>query len=273
MEQWKEVARDNYNFLVRDKNWKSLIAVVKDLIKTMDKFSDLSGRSDISVTFGFGELLPVPQNMILQSSAKTLQTILFCLQYGYLADVYMLIRKYRDDLIFYLYLEIQSQKLIDDNGDLNSDKKTGKWLKNKLSHCFWRDFLKEVESSEIINKAKAKFDLFKCFCDQNLNDYTHANGIKFYNRNMFYLTEVELKKESANIEKKIKSIFHDFLFSIILLRPNAIISNDYEELLMTGLMSIEGSQYIVDSVMLKYIRKNFSYSRREYLQSITNLKL
>lgn len=43
-------------------------------------------------------------NRILESSSKTLESIKLCCENYNMADAFCLLRKYRDDLFFYLYL-------------------------------------------------------------------------------------------------------------------------------------------------------------------------
>ena len=89
----------------------------------------LSFGRDIHVLRRMGA---VTGNGILDSVARTMESIRYCCLNANFADAYTLLRKYRDDLFFYLY--ISAYKSLGENSEQKKSMATqiAKWSKREI---------------------------------------------------------------------------------------------------------------------------------------------
>lgn len=197
----------------------------------------------------------------LSSTQMTLQSIQLCCENSSLADAHTLIRKYRDDLYFYLYiLYVNSNMDILNNNEITRhEKNIVNWNNNNLKDINITEILKYIGESSIAKEAVNKYKLKKSFSkiSNDLNDFVHSNGRLYYNRTYQYYYNVKSIKENVDkIKYEINYITSTFLFLLILIRPDYISSTDYVDYLEYGLEPIEGSQYWVAGFVNDYINKN-----------------
>lgn len=111
-----------------DESIQSLVIHIGYLQYFLDNLGHLVFGRDIIIT----RINVVSTQDIVQSVVLTLKTIQLCCEYGHLADVNVLVRKYRDDLFFYLYVF-----LVGANSDLLStadltkhEQNINRWVSN-----------------------------------------------------------------------------------------------------------------------------------------------
>lgn len=277
LEDWEEWSFDSYNFLKDKKEWMQLIKNVKEIMTIIDKWIVLLSSSDFKMNT-YKKTIVFSMTIILESALKTLDTVLYCLRTGKESDAFNLMRKFRDDLIFYLYVELKTKPTISSDNITRHYKniKIEDWIFNTLKDLKWYDCLEEIKQNNDIKGAIKKYKLFNNnnYKDAIFNNYVHANGINFYNQHMWTYDDKRIAKSAQNLNKKITSFFRDFLFSLILLRPISIMATDYEDYLSNGVIPPPiDTQYIVAPFICDYIHSHFKYEEIKYLQEVTKMKL
>ena len=255
---------DNYEFLEKDLDdsaiyskfevWKNHIKEIKQLAFLLEEIS----WSSNSFPLGFDGVRNTSSfSNLLTSSNKTLLSIATVLKLGNIADAFMLIRKYRDDLFFFLDMYVSSRKNIYEEG--RYEKYGKEWIRNvlKRDYTFWKSF-QEIINSEKYKSFNIKFDIEKRFKDINtlLNRNTHSSGIWYLNLryetyHFIYKEKTQdefIGKEGKRIVDMIYFICIMFYAMISIDSPWAITSNDYVDCLDLGLKPPVNSQYYVSPV-------------------------
>lgn len=174
-------------------------------------------------------------NTILRSATHTLCSVASCLNLGNIADTYMLIRKYRDDLFTYLYLLPNNETIFDKVK--KEEKNATAWLRSELKDLTLGQMLKSIADDVICFDAVQKFQLrnFTDNISNTLNNYTHSNGIAYYN----YLVDEQLEKTFIKQIDEMTEILEKctcyFVFLLILKAPFLVGSTDYEDCLECGI--------------------------------------
>ena len=199
--------------------------------------------------------------LILNALELTSGSIIDCCSAGCLADANTLLRKYRDDMFFYLYISTY-----DANKKLNlSHEKTNKaeenilkWMNNNLSDLKIGFVLKEIALSPHTREAVQKYNLHKLFdqINERLNNYVHSNGIRYYNQNIMFYQKNELKEQLNYLVEDMRFITVTFLFLLTLCSPLSIMSTDYIEYLDNNTTPPEGSQYLVAPFIADFFKEN-----------------
>lgn len=210
---------------------------------------------------------------ILNSSQATLGNIIACCKCFCLADAYTLLRKYRDDLFFCLYLVTY-----DVNAKLGVSKNTKRmeanieqWCQDNLCNLNISEVLATIGTSKRLQEAVCKYDLQKSFdqIGRHLNNYIHGNGFSFYNVNAYSFDEKNIKEQLNAIVSIAQYITTTFLFLLVLCSPHYIMSTDYIEYLESGQTPPDGSQYWVAPFVAEYLKTNIEMidkSCYEYLK-------
>lgn len=277
MEYHEENYEGGRNYLLGYDPYNSLVQLIKDTHNFMDRFSFLQfGRNSIvtkvSIIFSI--------NLILDSTVRSLYSILLCCEYGHFTDVTILIRKYRDDLFFYLYLVSvgNSCDLLSEDLPSNEEKNIKKWQSNELSDLHITQILRYIGTQPKTKTAVEKYNL-KSNMDQiatNLNNYVHANGINFYNRHPQNYTKEEIQLVSNSIGGQLNYITVTFIFLLTLCQPLSIMASDYIDYMDCGDIPPENSQYWVASFIEEYLKK-YGYllgkDSKEYLKKETGMEI
>lgn len=217
---------------------------------------------------------------ILVSSQATIGNIIECCNCFCLADAYTLLRKYRDDLFFCLYLVTY-----DATAKLGESKRTKKmetnieqWCQDNLNNLNINEVLATIGTSEWLQKAVRKYDLQKSFnrIGMQLNNYVHGNGFSFYNTNIYSYDEKYIEEQLNAIVSMARYITTTFLFLLSLCSPHYIMSTDYIDYLEFGLTPPDGSQYWVAPFVADYLKANIEMIDKngyEYLKENTCMAL
>ena len=91
----------NRNAISKNQDFIDLDETLTELRDFLSELGYLAFGRDISVLRRIG---PVNGNIILDSATRTMESIRYCCLNANFADAYSLLRKYRDDLLYYLYL-------------------------------------------------------------------------------------------------------------------------------------------------------------------------
>lgn len=276
MEYHEENYGNGRNYLLEYDPYNSLVQLIKDTHNFMDRFSFLQfGRN--SIVTKVSTIFSI--NLILDSTVRSLYSILLCSEYGHFTDVTILIRKYRDDLFFYLYLVSvgNSCDLLSEDLPSNEEKNIKKWQSNELSDLHITQILRYIGTQPKTKTAVEKYNL-KSNMDQiatNLNNYVHANGINFYNRHPQNYTKEEIQLVSNSIGGQLNYITVIFIFLLTLCQPLSIMASDYIDYMDCGDIPPENSQYWVAPFIEEYLKKYghlLGKDSKEYLKKETGME-
>lgn len=260
-----EIKNENYKF-------KSL-----ELENIWLIFCGLAETTFSSVEMLFGKKFThILSGQAMMSVCRTIETIDFCCYRNAYSDAYTLIRKFRDDLMQYLYLlnVIQNEHNLDNEGI--EILAVEKWISNLLEkeeNGFERSrFFGNAKYKQNINKSNEKCkSIFENFfegkwfdIDRKLNNYVHANGIRFINDNYIYQSEKENK--DRELLDTIQNITDIFLSLLSLLDSTKVRSSDYIDAIEMNLEPQEGSQYWVCPIILNYMNSRFHKELLLYIQ-------
>lgn len=216
---------------------------------------------------------------VLVSVELTMGSIISCCESACIADAYSLLRKYRDDLFFYLYVTVyNADRSFDDKDKRIKDMENNiaRWLEDGLSNFNSSFLLKSISTSPSLSDSVVKFKLKQSFDNigKRLNNYVHSNGFSFYN--MGYSAYKDFKASLESLINDAKYITISFLFLLILSSPASIMSTDYIDYCECGLIPPEGSQYTVAPFVEKFIDSHIKMiddNCLAYLKENTSMQL
>ena len=246
----------NKAFLQKNKNILNLLDQFKSLESFMDDLGFLVFGRDMIIC----EKYMFSMQTILNSSQATLGNIIDCCESFCLADTYTLLRKYRDDLFFCLYIV-----LYDANTRSGITKNTSKmetnikhWCENGLSNLNISEVLSTIGTSEHLKNVIIKYNLQKRFdiIGKRLNDYIHGNGHSYYNTSAVLFDDKYLEQQVGDIVFITRYITTTFLFLLVLISPYYIMSTDYVDYLEIGQTPPDGPQHCVAPFVAEFFKDN-----------------
>lgn len=277
------------------KNYKCSI---KELNNIYDIFLGISDNIVSSPNIAVGSIGVYSLfNESILASLNRIQSINLCCDNGCFVDAFTLVRKYRDDLLQYIFIS----RIMDDMMKFDDEKYHISSIKNLTSIDFINIIEKKLNDSlDISNKTaneiaveqwrkgkldgKEKYgDLKKVFSttkyikkliedptiDELFNKYLRDTWFKIndtlndYVHGNGYDYIVDNYSSNNMKEKKelliwtIIDITSIILSFIILEKPNLIQSTDYVDYLDAGLTPPDGCQYFIMSTVLEYINEFF----------------
>lgn len=244
----------------------------------------------------------------VMSAINTILVIDFCCKRGFYADAFTLARKYRDDLMQYLFALDVIQNihgLTEDElskYDMLNPESVEKMLLNEIQilssgerkskeelavEAFMYNTLEDdVHSKDrrmYFDTSKYKANLMERNpqikvlmekyldvtwgeIDRNLNNYVHANGIKYIYANYAETTNKPQMKEKLIIT--VQNITTIFLCILAMLDGTKMKSTDYLDALEMGYTPEEGSQYWVSSIIVEYFDEHLNKIDEDLLEYI-----
>ena len=266
----------NKSILSECENTLNLIEELKELVSFLDNFNYLVfGRDNIICKNYIFSL-----QRILNSTQATLGNVVECCKCFCLADVYILLRKYRDDLFFCLYL-VTYDAIIKSRTTKNTvrmETNIEQWCKNNLSNLNISEVLATIGSSDNLKDVVRKYGLQKSFEEVGkiLNNYTHGNGYSFYNNSACSLDENDIERQISDVVYTARYITTTFLFLLVLCSPQYIMSTDYIDHLEFRQTPPDGSQYWVAPFIVEFLKSNIEMIDKncyEYLKNNTCMAL
>lgn len=271
------IRQTNRHVIANDKECEKLISEMHKVEKFLSDFGFLSFGRDFVLcgknTFSL--------QMVSTACELTAGSVISCCESGCMADAYSLLRKYRDDMFFYLYVVVYDTcNKLENNSKLvaQMEKNIEQWINNNLNDLYIGDILMAIGQSPRAKDAVRKYKLKSYFdtIGNRLNNYVHSNGVLFYNRNVNAYQGDYLQKQMQELLKDMRFITITFLFLLTLSSPLSIMSTDYIDSLDCGLMPAEGSEYWVAPFVENYIKENISFideSCLNYLRENTSMVL
>lgn len=271
------IRRLNSEIVCADERCQKAIASIKEIEKLLIQFGFLSFGRD----FVMAKSKVVSLQRISTSLELTMGSIISCCESGCIADANALLRKYRDDIFFYLYImdyDSMYKLGVNSEGLLDMEKQIDLWLKNNLRNLKINKVLKTIASSPSLTDAVNTYNLEASFDEmgRKLNNHVHSNGYWYYNQNANAYERGALASKMASIADDAKYITVVFLFLLILCSPLSVMSEDYIDALECNKTPPEGSQYWVAPFIQEFIRENLSMIDEnciEYLKAHSNMEV
>jgi len=246
----------NAEFVERDSKCQQLINELRNIEEFLRDFGFLTFGRD----FVFGPSVCFSLSSVITSLELTLGSVIVCCESACIADANTLLRKYRDDLFFYLYISVYNSL------DKHSEKakameaKITKWLNNDLADFQISQVLKAIATAPQLRDAVLKFNLKESFqkIGDALNDYVHSNGYAYYNRNSNSYREGELAVELKKLGDKTRYMTVVFLLLLIFCSPVSVMSEDYIDCLDLNISPPKNSQYWVALFVERFVKENIS---------------
>lgn len=214
------------------------------------------------------------QNIFL-SMELTIENIIECCKSFCIADANTLLRKYRDDLFFMLYICVyDSIKYTKNSKQINRmENNIEKWLKNNLCDLNINEILKQISSSAHFRDAIVKYNMQEKFREIGikLNNYVHGNGFVFYNKNAICCNKNDVICLLEEINKHICYITTVFLFLLTLSVPQHITSTDYLDCLENNCTPSDEMKYLVAPFIEKFINENIYLVDKDGLECLKEM--
>lgn len=205
-----------------------------------------------------------PQD-IFTSLELTMGSIFSCCENACLADANSLLRKYRDDLFFYLYIiafDANQKRDVPQKKEIaQMENNIIKWIENGLEKLYIVGVLKDILSSapqleNAVNEYRLKESLKQI--GGRLNNFIHANGRAYYNKSVNRYKADELYTELKGLLDDVKYITTAFLFLLILCSPGHVMANDYVDFLDCNMTPRKEAQYWVAPFVGQFIKENIT---------------
>lgn len=265
----------NQQMIAQDKECQKTIAEMRAVEKFLSDFGFLSFGRD----FVFCGKYTFSLQMISNAFELTAGSIISCCESGCMADAYSLLRKYRDDLFFYLYILVyDSCNKLDNKSPAVAQMETNieRWIKNDLDDLHIGTVLQAIGQSSQARTAVQKYKLKPYFdtLNKKLNDYVHSNGVSFYNQNVNAYRGKALQSQFEALLEDMRFITITFLFLLALCSPLSIMSTDYMDYLDCNMTPPEDSQYWVAPFICEFLERNLDLIDNnclKYLQEKTQM--
>lgn len=272
MEQLDSITNNS----IRQSN-RTLIRRNRTCQNSLNELKQLEGLLDGIgfLTFGRNFIICNKKVFSLQFVSNALEltmgNIVSCCEYGCIADANTLLRKYRDDAFFYLYLLSYDSESKRGHETLENQKREAiisRWTKGELRGFTISQLFQSVASSGSLKEVIDKYNLEQSFAKigRKLNDYIHSNGCAYYNQSVstYELGALEAKLGEIVIDAKYITIV--FLFLIIMCAPHLVASEDYGDYIECGKTPPKDSQYWIAPFIAQFIEENISLIDQQCLQ-------
>lgn len=254
------IRQANARFVEQNSECQQVINKLREIEKFLERFGFLTfGRDFVFGTSGQKTIF-FSMNKVMMSLELTMGSVIACCESACIADANTLLRKYRDDLFFYLYISVYSCL------DKHSEKaksmatKITKWLNNDLADFQISQVLKAIATAPQLMDAVLKYNLKESFkkIGDTLNNYVHGNGYAYYNRNSNAYREGELASELGELLDIAQYMTVIFLLLLIISSPWSVMSEDYIDYLEFNTSPPYNSQYWVAPFVEQFVKENIS---------------
>ena len=264
----------NMLYITRHNACQAKIQELKEVEKFVSDFALLSFGRDFIMCRNYTFSIQT----VFTSLELTAGSIVSCCQFGCLADANSLLRKYRDDIFFSLYLVVydRNKQDISKPNIHKMEDNIERWIKNDLSDLQIGEVLKAIAQSPTTKETVQRYNLQAYFdrLGARLNNYVHSNGIKYYNRNIALYRADELQEQLNSLLADMRFITVTFVFLLTLCAQYYISSIDYVDYLDCGIEPPDGSQYWVASFVADFLKENLHLidkSCTDYLRDNTSM--
>lgn len=254
------IRQANAKFVEQNSECQQVINKLREIEKFLERFGFLTFGRDFVFGASGQKTIFFPMNKVMTSLELTMGSVIACCEAACVADANTLLRKYRDDLFFYLYISVYNSL------DKHSEKakfmatKITKWLNNDLADFQISQVLKAIATTPQLIDAVLKYNLKESFqkIGGTLNNYVHSNGYAYYNRNSNTYRDGELASELGELLYKARYMTVIFLLLLIISSPWSVMSEDYIDYLDVNEIPPKNSQYWVAPFVDHFIKENIS---------------
>lgn len=241
----------------------------------------------------------------MMSICKTLETIDFCCHRNAYSDAYTLIRKFRDDLMQYLFvlsviqnkhgltdeeckefqldpesmmkmIELDISLLISGERKTEAEHAMEKWIYNILEYSenakYRKDFFdtSKYRTYLVRNNEKVKY-VFENFLEDKWKREDRKLNNYVHTNGIKYLTDnyaYQYAKEKRDKEliETLQNITDIFLSLLAVIDSIKLRSPDYVDALEMGMEPLEDSQYWVCQLIVEYMNDRFDKELLRYIQ-------
>lgn len=259
-----------------NKDIQKTIKSLREVEHFLKEFGCLSFGRDFIVCGGKTFTL----QKLITSLEFTAGSIINCCESGCLADANTLLRKYKDDLFFYLYLVAYNSdcRIAEPSKRTREmEENIQRWLRNELGDLGIGQVLKGIGTSSQVTDTVKKYRLQRYLKEirDRLNNYVHSNGIAYYNRMVNSYKGHTLEQHFSHLLLDIRFVTVTFLFLLTMFNPVFIMSTDYIDYWDCSIMPREDSQYWVAPFIAEFFRKNLDLIDKNgiaYLSEKTNMQ-
>ncbi len=259
------------------------------LAEFFKRFSELIFYNGRIISFFTDSNIHYLNTSLLDSPSQTLRSIKLCCSIGSFSDANTLIRKFRDDLILYVYIlsiidtrkpfieeDLENLKIdnpeefvdsfskIRFNSILTDDEKAvDAWFSNTVSNISksirrkleFENYMKIIKQNPKISQILEQYNLQNYWetLRKRLNDYVHNNGVRFSLHNSIRVHDKNLDVHLKNINTRTFYIASFFIVALLMVDSSLIASTDYIDHLDCNLEPPENSQYFVASFIQHFI--------------------
>lgn len=268
------------------KNFSKEIDYLAEFFK---RFSELIFYNGRIISFFTDSSIHYLNTSLLDSSSQTLRSIKLCCSIGSFSDANTLIRKFRDDLILYVYIlsiiDTRKPFIEEDVKNLNLDnpeefvdsfskirinsimaddeKAVAAWFSNTVSDIpkslkrklEFENYMKIIKQNPKISQAIEQYNLQNYWetLRKRLNDYVHNNGVKFSLHNSIRENDKNLNVHLKNINTRTFYITSFIIVALLMVDSSLIASTDYIDHLNCNLEPPVDSQYFVANFIQHFI--------------------
>lgn len=271
------VRQINARFVEIDHGCQQAINELRKIEKFLEDFCFLTfGRDFVFGAFNQNTIC-FSLNNVMTSLELTMGSMIDCCESACIADANTLLRKYRDDLFFYLYLSVYNSFDADSEKAKSMAAQITRWLKNDLSDFQIGQVLKAVATAPQLKDAAVRYHLKESFQEigVHLNNYVHSNGQAYYNRNVNAYRDSELAVGLRKLGNYARYMTVTFLLLLIFCSPVSVMSEDYIDYLDFNTTPPENSQYWVAPFVEHFVKENISLidaNCLEYLRENTMMQ-
>ena len=264
------IRQKNQYSIQKDNKYQSLMLKMREVEQFLNDFGFLTfGRDYISCKNHLFSL-----QIVSTACELTVGSIISCCASGCMADAFSLLRKYRDDLFFYLYVTVfdsWNKTEHDSQAIAKMEENIERWIHNDLHDLPISTIMKAIGQAPQVKDAVVKYNLQSYFSTlgDRLNNYVHSNGIAFYNRNVNTLQGDSLQKQMQILLKDMRYITITFMFLLALCFPISIMSTDYVDYLDCNAVPPEGAQYWVAPFITEFFKVNLDLIDKSCLEYLT----
>ena len=254
------IRQANSRFVEQNHECQQVISKLREIETFLERFGFLTFGRDFVFGSPGQKIMFFSLNNVITSLELTMGSVITCCESACIADANTLLRKYRDDLFFYLYVSVYSSHYkYSEEGKPMADQ-IMKWLNNDLSDFRISEVLKAIGTVPQLRDAVLKYNLKESFqqIGDALNNYVHSNGYAYYNRNANAYKESELSVELRKLGDKARYITVVFLFLLIFCSPLSVMSEDYIDFLDVNEIPPKNSQYWVAPFVEHFVKENIS---------------